>query len=110
MKFKPILLSETVTDVYSKTFGHSLHWFDSHLSGEISNKIWDFQSDVLTLITHCFNALNSIGIIVIGKLFLFKVSALPAVNNSSLCDGFTHRNNYVIKKANATTRTIICVC
>ncbi|WPY00835.1 Putative multidrug export ATP-binding/permease protein [Candidatus Trichorickettsia mobilis] len=79
MKFKPILLSETVTDMYTKTLGHSLHWFDSHLSGEISNKISDFQSNVLTLITHCFNALNSVGIIVIGILFLFNVSALPAV-------------------------------
>ncbi|WP_316354248.1 ABC transporter ATP-binding protein [Candidatus Trichorickettsia mobilis] len=79
MKFKPILLSETVTDMYTNTFGHSLHWFDSHLSGEISNKISDFQSNILTLITHCFNALHSMGVIIMGILFLFKVSALPAI-------------------------------
>ncbi len=43
IKYKPVMLAEIVEYAYNKTMKHSLHWFDSHLSGEIASKITDFQ-------------------------------------------------------------------
>jgi ATP-binding cassette subfamily B protein len=54
IRYKPKLLAEIVADMYTRTLKHSLHWFDSHLSGEISTKISDFQSNSINLITYCF--------------------------------------------------------
>lgn len=64
--------------MYTKTLGHSLHWFDSHLSGEISNKITDFQNNLASLITHCFSALHNIATIIISILFLLSVNVASA--------------------------------
>ena len=49
-RYKPMLIEQTVTDIYSKTVRHSLHWFDSHLSGEISSKIADFQNSLVKML------------------------------------------------------------
>jgi ATP-binding cassette subfamily B protein len=78
IKYKPVLLARTITDMYTKTLGHSLHWFDSHLSGEISNKISDFQNNVITLISYCFSAVNNVVTIIISILFLLNVHILSA--------------------------------
>lgn len=74
IKYKPVMLAEVVTDMYSKAMGHSLHWFDSHLSGEISSKIIDFQNSIITLITASARALNKVAIVLISILFLSKVN------------------------------------
>ncbi|WP_341807776.1 ABC transporter ATP-binding protein [Wolbachia endosymbiont (group E) of Neria commutata] len=78
IKYKPTILAETITSMYTKTLGHSLHWFDSHLSGEISNKITDFQNNLASLITHCFSALHNIATIIISILFLLSVNVASA--------------------------------
>ncbi|MGL9718173.1 MAG: ABC transporter ATP-binding protein [Wolbachia sp.] len=78
IRYKPVILAETITDMYTRTLGHSLHWFDSHLSGEISNKIKDFQNGVTTLITHCFQALINIATIVISIFFLLSINLASA--------------------------------
>lgn len=74
IKYKPVMLTEVVTDMYSKAMGHSLHWFDSHLSGEISSKIIDFQNSITTLITASARALNKVAIVLISILFLSKIN------------------------------------
>ena len=79
IKYKPIILAQTVTDIYNKTVQHSLHWFDSHLSGEISNKIADFESSLGTLITSLFNILNLIATIVITVAFLTSINLFAAL-------------------------------
>lgn len=74
IRYKPIMLSETITDIYTQTIGHSLHWFDSHLSGEIASKITDFQTNVVNLVSFCFRALNNVAVIFISVLFLCQVN------------------------------------
>lgn len=79
IKYKPVMLAEVVTDMYTKTMGHSLHWFDSHLSGEISSKIIDFQNSIITLITASSRALNKIAIVLISIIFLSKVNLISTL-------------------------------
>ncbi len=79
IKYKPMMIAESVTDMYTKTLGHSLHWFDSHLSGEISSKLSDFQDSLITVITCCFRALGNVMTIAISILFLLSVSAKSAL-------------------------------
>jgi len=79
IKYKPVILVEVMSNMYYKTLGHSLHWFDSHLSGEIASKITDFQSTFIHLITFCFRAINNGAVIVISILFLLQVNFLSTV-------------------------------
>lgn len=53
IKYKPKILEHVVKDIYRKTVEHSLHWFDSHLSGDISSKISDFQMLLSRLLDAC---------------------------------------------------------
>lgn len=79
IRYKPRILQQTVTDIYSKTIGHSLHWFDSHLSGEIANKISDFQSSIITIITFSFRALINVLTVVFTLVFLMQVHSQPTI-------------------------------
>ena len=79
IRYKPKILVQSVTDIYSKTIGHSLHWFDSHLSGEISSKISDFQSSIITIITYLFRALINVLTVVISLVFLMQVHYQPTI-------------------------------
>jgi ATP-binding cassette subfamily B protein len=79
IRYRPILLAEIVETMYRKTLGHSLHWFDSHLSGEISNKIAEFQQSIMTLFNTSFRALNNLAFIIISVLFLIRVNFLSAI-------------------------------
>ena len=79
IRYKPMMLERTVTDLYSKIVGHSLHWFDSHLSGEISSKITDFQHGITHLITFIFRAFINVLTVVISLLFLTKIHSQPAI-------------------------------
>ncbi|NRA73336.1 MAG: ABC transporter ATP-binding protein [Rickettsiales bacterium] len=78
-KYMPMIIEQTITDIYSKTVRHSLHWFDSHLSGEISNKIADFQSSLGVLISHFFDNSRAVAAIFIALFFLFKVNIWSAL-------------------------------
>ncbi|MDR0296927.1 MAG: hypothetical protein LBH67_03075 [Rickettsia sp.] len=74
IKYKPVILAEIVEDVYSKTMKHSLHWFDSHLSGEIASKITDFQDAIITILTVLYRSLVQFTTIVIGIIFLCTIN------------------------------------
>ena len=50
--FNPKIIQTTLTNIYQQTIQHSMHWFESHLSGEISNKIADFQNSINNIINH----------------------------------------------------------
>ena len=76
IKYKPKILEYVVKDIYSKTVEHSLHWFDSHLSGEISSKISDFQDAIVTIITCLFRMMRTVITIIITLFFVCHVNAL----------------------------------
>lgn len=79
IRYKPKLLSEIVEMAYRKTMKHSLHWFDSHLSGEIASKITDLQDSTITLITIAFRSLTMVAYVTISIFFLFNVHYLPGL-------------------------------
>ncbi len=79
IKYKPQILVNVLEEMYTKTLGHSLHWFDAHLSGEISSKIIDFQQTIINIITFCYRALNNVATVVISVFFLFKVNNYAAL-------------------------------
>lgn len=79
IRYKPRLLSEIVEMSYRKTMKHSLHWFDSHLSGEIASKITDLQDSTITLVTVAFRSLTMVAYLSIGMFFLFQIHHIPAL-------------------------------
>ncbi len=79
IRYKPIILEQVIIDIYSKTVKHSLHWFDSRLSGEISNKIGDFQDGISTLISHLFKTFHIIVTIIITLFFILNVNVLTGL-------------------------------
>ncbi len=79
IKYHPIILAQTITDIYNNTVKHSLHWFDSHLSGEISNKIVDFESSIGTLISSLFRTFNVVATIIITVTVLVQVNLFSAL-------------------------------
>ncbi|MCC8416403.1 MAG: hypothetical protein LN575_03465 [Rickettsia endosymbiont of Gnoriste bilineata] len=70
IKYKPVIPAEIVEDIYKKTMKHSLHWFDSHLSGEIASKITDFQDGIITVIKVLYRSLAHLIAIISGIIFL----------------------------------------
>lgn len=79
IRYQPVLLEKVVRDMYSKTLTHSLHWFEGHLSGEISNKISDFQTNIVNLIGQIFQSLVIITAIFLSVFFLLKVNLVPGL-------------------------------
>jgi ATP-binding cassette, subfamily B, bacterial len=79
VQYKPAILEHVIKDIYSKTTAHSLHWFDSHLSGEISSKIEDFQDGVITLITCLFKTFRIIITILITVFFILHINMLTGL-------------------------------
>mgnify|MGYP000199194356 CR=1 FL=1 len=79
LKYKPQLVVDLVDFIYHKTVNHSLHWFDSHLAGEISNKISDFQQSFIAIITYSFCSIRNIGVILVGIVFLLYINTLSAI-------------------------------
>jgi ATP-binding cassette, subfamily B, bacterial len=77
--YKPTLNARVTSDIYQKTVQHSLHWFDSHMSGEIAAKISGFQLNLSNVITNIFRTTVVLWAIVIGMLFLLKVHYLAAL-------------------------------
>ncbi|WP_375327004.1 ABC transporter ATP-binding protein [Candidatus Tisiphia endosymbiont of Nemotelus uliginosus] len=78
MKYQPLILAELIESMYIKTMNHSLHWFDSHLSGEIANKITDFQDSILGLIHKLIQTLVHFAVIIFGIIFLCTVNNIVA--------------------------------
>ncbi|MGA9531019.1 MAG: ABC transporter transmembrane domain-containing protein, partial [Candidatus Babeliales bacterium] len=77
--FQPRISEESLIDIYTATIKHSLHWFDSHLSGEVSGKIFDFQYGIATLTEYFFCTLTTIITIVIMLYFLISINIIPAL-------------------------------
>lgn len=79
IKYKPKLAAEVTEDIYKLTVKHSLYWFDTHLSGEISDKINGFQTSLVHLISHIFRSFVLLTAVAIAMFFLFKVSVKIAL-------------------------------
>lgn len=74
LKYQPEIISNTVTDVYTKVTNHSLHWFDSRLSGEIAKKIFDFQKSTLVIVSDLFTVFRLIMTLIISLVFLLQIN------------------------------------
>lgn len=79
IRYKPRFITRVTTDIYQQTMQHSLHWFDSHMSGEIADKINGFQVNLTHLVTALFRSLVIFSAIILGVVFLAKVNVLPAL-------------------------------
>lgn len=79
IRYKPMILEQTISDIYTKTMHHSLHWFDSHLSGEISSKIVDFEKSITALITFVLRVSINVITIAVSLLYLVRVHIQPAI-------------------------------
>lgn len=79
IRYKPRILSEVVEMAYKRTMKHSLHWFDSHLSGEISSKITDLQDSIITCITVISRSLTMLCFIGIGLTLVLQVNYIPGL-------------------------------
>ncbi|HBF10076.1 MAG TPA: hypothetical protein DHW71_10955 [Gammaproteobacteria bacterium] len=79
IRYMPRILESSVLDIYRQTVKHSLHWFDSNLAGEISNKIFDFQNGITTLVNSSFRLLNVVASIIFALLFLAYVNSSTAL-------------------------------
>lgn len=76
--YKPKIVEQTATDLYNKTMNHSLHWFDSHLSGEIATKISDFQDKMTTIITQLARVLKFTTSLIVVLIFTSFMHPYPA--------------------------------
>jgi ATP-binding cassette subfamily B protein len=79
IKYKPEFRTRITSDIYKKTIKHSLHWFDSRMSGEIADKINSFTVSLSHLVTNIFHSFVTLWAIIIGVIFLMKVSFLSAL-------------------------------
>lgn len=79
VKYKPGFTTKITNDIYQKTIKHSLHWFDSRMSGEISDKINSFQVAITHLVTYIFRSLVILWAILIGVIFLAQIHYLTAL-------------------------------
>ena len=79
VKYKPGFTTKITNDIYQKTIKHSLHWFDSKMSGEISDKINGFQVSITHIVTNIFRSLVIFWAILIGVIFLYKIHYLTAM-------------------------------
>ncbi len=78
VKYKPGFTTKITQDIYQKTIKHSLHWFDSKMSGEIADKINGFQIAMTHIVTHIFRSLVILWAMIIGIIFLAKIHYLVA--------------------------------
>ena len=76
--YKPQFITDVIENMYSKTVNHSLHWFDSHLSGEICSKIESFQQTFINIISNGTNTLGNIFTILISIIFLWSINIQSA--------------------------------
>lgn len=98
IKYKPALNSKITTDIYNKTLGHSLHWFDSRMSGEISDKINSFQVSFSDAITNCFRGCVVIWSILFSTIFLMKINLISALVQVAFLVIYTPITYLLLKK------------
>ncbi len=79
IKYKPGFVTEVTEDIYNKTIKHSLHWFDSHMSGEIADKINSFQVSLSYLVQNVFRSFVVFWAVVVGLIFLTKIHYISAL-------------------------------
>jgi ATP-binding cassette subfamily B protein len=72
--YNPRILQDISEALYVQVMRHSLQWFDSHLSGEVSSKINDFQDGLLTLLTTSFHVASHLCLILVSLIFLSMFS------------------------------------
>ncbi|NRA73217.1 MAG: ABC transporter ATP-binding protein [Rickettsiales bacterium] len=77
IKYKPGFTTKITTDIYQKTIKHSLYWFDSHMSGEIADKINSIHVSMSHVVGNVFKSLYFLSTIIVGIIFLAKVHYLP---------------------------------
>ena len=77
--YKPRILKEITQSAYAQVMRHSLYWFDTHQSGEISAKVQDFQDSLIALLNGLFNAMSRVFIMVFSLIFLSTVSTHATV-------------------------------
>jgi ATP-binding cassette subfamily B protein len=78
IKYKPSMYVKVINDMYQRVMMHSLHWFESHLSGEISNKISDSES-FNQITTSFFRVLADTLLVIMGMIFVFQVNTTSAL-------------------------------
>ncbi|MCE3255602.1 MAG: hypothetical protein K0R25_1096 [Rickettsiaceae bacterium] len=98
IKYKTTLNTKLTLDIYYKTIKHSLHWFDSRMSGEIADKINGFQSNLNDFITSAFRSLVVLWAIVFGTLFLFKVNLFVGIVQVAFFAIYTPLTCFLLKK------------
>lgn len=98
IKYKPDFRVKLTTDLYLKTTQHSLHWFDSHMSGEISDKINGFTLSASNLVSNIFRSLVVLCAIIVGLVFLFKISYLSALVQLGFLIIYTPILYFLLKK------------
>ena len=76
--YDPKIIALTILDIYRQVFAQSLYWFDCHLSGEVSNKIADFQEGITTLIQSLFRIGIIIFTVILGIIFLCRINLYVA--------------------------------
>ena len=77
--YAPRISEQNLKYIYEKAMNHSLHWFDSNLSGESASKIDDFQQAFIGIIESFFTVLLNFSLITISLFFLFQIHMLSAV-------------------------------
>ena len=107
IQYKPKILEHVVKDIYSQTVRHSLHWFDSHLSGEILSKIHDFQDGMFTLITSLFKTFHIIVTIIITLFFILHVNVLTGVVLGFFVIIYTPILHFLLKKQMALQESYV---
>lgn len=79
IKYRPPLLRESVYDAYKVSMDHSLLWFDSKLSGEISSKIHDFQDSIISLINTVPRAMSHFILVIVSIGFLMLTNRISGM-------------------------------
>ena len=77
--YKPRIVQAVTETVYTQVMRHSLSWFDSNRSGEISTKIQDFQDSLIGLINGLFYTLSHVFLVVLSLIYLCTVSIHASV-------------------------------
>lgn len=98
IKYKPMLIEQTVLDLYNKIVRHSINWFDSHMSGEISNKISDFQSSVTTLVEYIFWTFGIVASIIVSLGFVGSINKLALITMAIFIVVYTTIIYWLLKK------------
>ncbi len=78
IKYRPLIHITIINNMYKAAMAHSMHWFESHLSGEISSKIISCDS-LDKIVGEAFQILINGFLIIVGVIFIFRISPLPSL-------------------------------